>query len=65
MIGNGMSSNSNSSSDKDNHNFEVSSVPCIYFIIEHGLLSQVQIFQSVVHELTRICRHLDQTQTLD
>jgi hypothetical protein len=38
MIGNGKSSNS---SDRDNHNFEVYSVPCTYFIIEHGLLLQV------------------------
>jgi hypothetical protein len=66
MIDNGMSSKSSSSSrnDGDNHNFEVSSVPCTYLIIEHGLLSQVQIFQSVVHELTRICPHLDQIKTL-
>jgi hypothetical protein len=54
-IGNGMGSNS--SNDKDNYNFKVSSVPCTYFIIEHGLLLQVEIFQSVVHQLTRICPH--------
>jgi len=57
-IGNGMVSNSSSSSsDKDNHNFKVSSVPCTYFIIENGLLLEVKIFQSVVHQLMRICSH--------
>jgi hypothetical protein len=58
------SNSSSSSSDRDNHNFEVSSEPCTYFIIEHGLLLQVEIFQSVVHELTRICPHLDQIKTV-
>ena len=44
--------------------FKVSSVPYTYFIIEHGLVLQVEIFQSVVHQLMRICSHWDQIKTV-